>query len=61
MNSSMQGIMPADYQMMRLQQANGMQMNGDLRAKAMQNRGNAAFQPYVASRTCVSFVAHLST
>jgi len=36
---------PEQYQMMRYQQANGMQMNGgDLRAKAMQNRG---MQPYV--------------
>ena len=46
LNSSMQGMMP-DYQMLRLHQ-NGMQMNGDLRAKAMQNRGNA-FNPYVIS------------
>ena len=46
------GMIPAGMnsyeQMMRYQQANGMQINGDLRQKALQNNNRNAFgQAYV--------------
>ncbi|KAL8827485.1 MAG: hypothetical protein Q9191_003161 [Dirinaria sp. TL-2023a] len=42
LQTGMPNIMPGDYQMMRMQ--NGMPMPDNLRAKAMQNRGNAFAQ-----------------
>ena len=48
----MRQVMPGnlnDQQMMRMQQAYGMQMNGDLRKNAMNNRGG--FNPYVYARS----------
>ncbi len=45
LRAGMPVMAPEQYQMMRYQQANGMQMNPDLRTKAMQNRG---LQPYVS-------------
>lgn len=42
LRTGMSNIMPGDYQMMRMQ--NGMPMPENLRAKAMQNRGNAFTQ-----------------
>ena len=49
LQGSMRQMMPGmdnQQQMMRMQQAYGMQMNGDLRKNAMTNN-RGGFQPYV--------------